>query len=204
MGRGLLQGEPPFLFLKEELMEAPTDFTERLDQAFGGRLRIRWSPLRQEFQIEQKVGRAVVAPYWIDEGNDDLIRARDGYDYIMSVRPGDRMPCPSCYLPLAVPVMDTEEISCGYCRLQGRATRVVAGFWPLDTDHLIEHLRKIDPLRGAQKELTAAADRRNRLLLESMETAALAPGYAAFDDNYNRLVGIPQVGFTGKEKMWDR
>lgn len=137
-------------------------------------------------------------PIRIEEGDDDLIRARDGYHYVMSIRAGDRMPCPECNYKLHVPVRDTVQQFCGYCTLKGRKTEVIAGFWPLD-DTLITHLKKINPKRGGQKELAEEADRRNRLLVQSMEEDAFRDGYAAFDDNYNRLVGIPQVGYTGKE-----
>lgn len=179
-------------------MDAPQSFVDALERTFDGRLRIRWSAAERQFHIEQKVGRAVVPPVRIDEGRDDLIRARDGYHPVMTVTPGDRMRCPSCNYDLKVPVRDTHDIRCGYCQMMGRTTRVVAGYWPLD-DSLIEHLRKIDPHRDAQKELAEEADQHNRLLLKAQEDAALAPAMAAFNDDYRRLVGIPMVGYTGKE-----
>lgn len=183
-------------------MEAPTRFTELLREAFGTRLRIRWSQKAQEFQLEQQVGRAALPPIRIDEGRDDLIRARDGYDYVMSIRAGDRMPCPKCNYKIQVPIRDTHHIQCAYCKLKGRQTHVTAGFWPLD-DSLIDHLRKIDPLRGAAKELTAAADRRNQARLASAERELTTHVEAVGAENFNRLVGIQQVGFSGKEHSWD-
>jgi hypothetical protein len=179
-------------------LEAPTTFTERLHEAFDGRLRIRWSVHEQQFLIEQKVGRAVVAPIRIDEDRDDLIRARDGYHPVMVITPGDRMRCPKCHYEMRVPVRDTHDLKCQFCALSGRPTRVVAGYWPLD-DSLIEHLRKIDPLRDGQDELAAEADAHNRRLIQAAENAASREGYAALDERYNRMVGIPQVGYTGKE-----
>lgn len=170
-------------------MDAPTQFVDRLRSTFNDRLRIRWSTTEKCFHIEQKVGRAVVAPIFIDESRDDLIRARDGYHPVMTIQPGDRMPCPECHYQLRVPVMDTADLPCPYCRLKGRTTRVVAGYWPLN-DLLIDHLRKIDPLRGASEELSAEADRHNRLLLKSQEADAYREGEAAFSDDYNRIVGI--------------
>lgn len=179
-------------------MEAPTRFTELLHQKFDGRLRIRWSEASHQWEIEQKVGRAVLAGVHIKSTDDELIRARDGYHPVMTITAGDRMPCPHCNYKLTVPVMDTADIRCPYCQLKGRTTRVVAGFWPLN-DNLITHLQKIDPLRGAQQELTEAADRYNQLLLKAAEDEAMAPGFAAMDENYRRLVGIPMVGYTGKD-----
>lgn len=141
----------------------------------------------------------MVAPVKIDESRDDLIRARDGYHPVMTITPGDRMRCPSCNYELRVPVRDTHDIRCGFCMLQGRQTRVTAGFWPLD-DSLIQHLRMIDPLLDHQTEVAEAADRHNRLLLKSQEEDASRPGYSALSDKYNNLVGIEQVGYTGIEK----
>lgn len=135
-------------------------------------------------------------PLRIAEDRDDLIRARDGYHFVMAITPGDRKPCPSCNYKLTVPVMETVDMRCPYCQLRGRQTRVVAGFWPLN-DLLIEHLRKLDPLRGASEELAAEADRRNKALMKSLEADVSNQGMAALDDNYNRLVGIQQVGYTG-------
>lgn len=170
-------------------MNAPDAFIARLTSTFDGRLRIRWSDKERCFHIEQKVGRAVVAPIFIDSTRDDLIRARDGYHPVMTIQPGDRMPCPECNYTLSVPVRETMDIPCPYCKLKGRQTRVVAGYWPLG-DALIDHLRKIDPLRGHSHELAEEADRHNDMLLRSQENAALAPGEAAASDAYNRIVGI--------------
>src|SRR5262245_29340645 len=111
-------------------MNAPTEFTERLQQKFDGRLRVRWSAKEQHFVIEQRVGRAVVAPIRISEGRDDLIRARDGYHPVMVISAGDRMRCPTCHYEMKVPVRDTVDVKCEYCGLKGRQTHVVAGYWP--------------------------------------------------------------------------
>lgn len=184
-------------------MDAPSSFVEQLERVFNGRLRIRWSAKNQEFHIEQKVGRGfALAPVAIDEGRDDLICARDGYFHVMAIKAGDRMPCPSCNYKLTVPVMDTADMKCPYCALMGRTTRVVAGYWPLN-ERLIEHLRKIDPLRGAQQELAEEADRYNRALIKSAENTYSDVVTSKASDDYNRLVGIPQVGFTGREHAWD-
>lgn len=179
-------------------MNAPSFFTDLLARTFDNRLRIRWSASQHEFHIEQRVGRAVAAPSRFDEGRDDLIRARDGYDFVMSVRTGDRMPCPVCHYTLRVPVMDTWDIHCGYCKLRGLQTSVVAGFWPLN-DRLISHLQKIDPLRADQTEQARAADRYNRLMMESEDNAIINAGVARGYEKFNRIAGIQSVGYTGKE-----
>lgn len=179
-------------------MTASETFLTNLDRAFDGRVRCRWSNATQSFHIEQKVGRALVPPLFIEDGRDDLIRARDGYHPVMEIREGDRMPCPSCRSELKVPVRDTADIRCGYCQLKGRTTRVVAGFWPLD-DSLIDHLRKIDPYRDGFDELAAEADAHNQRLMKSAENKLSDVVTSKADEDYRRLVGIPMVGYTGKE-----
>lgn len=177
-------------------MNAPSQFSQLLHQAFDGRLRIRWSSRLNEWHIEQRVGRPLFPPHHISEGDDDGIRARDGYHYVMSVRTGDRMPCPECGLQLSVPVMDTWDIKCGYCASKGRTRSVIAGFWPLN-DRLIAHLQKIDPNRDV--DIAGETDAANRCLLQRQEDDAMRPGEAYVNDRYNRLVGIEQTGWTGKE-----
>jgi hypothetical protein len=184
-------------------MEVPTAFAERLRHTFDGRLRLRWSVREKNWHVEQKVGHGfALAPARIEEDRDDLICARDGYFHIMTITPGDRMPCPKCEYKLRVPVMEIEHLRCPYCQLKGRATRVFAGYWPLD-DNLIRHLQKIDPLRGASEALAAEADRHNALLMETLVNDAVAPGLASAEERYNRMVGIAQVGRTMKENSWD-
>jgi hypothetical protein len=54
-------------------------------------------------------------------------------------------------------------------------------------------------------------DDRSRLVKESeqklktqMQRQALEPTLAAFEDRFNKLAGIPSVGYTGRETMWER
>lgn len=180
-------------------MEAPRSFTERLEREFRGRLRIRFSDKEQEWQIEQRVGRAVLPDARISLYDDDAIRARDGYLHVMSIRQGDRMPCPKCRYELKVPAFKTVDVACPYCKLKGRTTRVCAGYFPLEGDALIQHLRRLDPERGASLELAAEADRKNEALVASLERQSLDASYGISQD-FNRLFGIQSVGYTGKER----
>jgi len=181
-------------------VEAPRAFTERLQDAFDGRLRIRWSNAAHEFQIEQRVARGLINfPAALTD--DEHIRLRDGYFYVMSVRTGDRMPCPRCEATLRVPVREVKELSCDRCRANGLEHRVAAGFFPLD-DTLIAHLQSIDPLRGASRELRAKIDAHNARHTEAQRQSVLDKAYAAGADDFNRIAGIPNVGYTGDTPMW--
>lgn len=125
-----------------ELYRPPDWFLERLEREHDGQMRIRWSRARGEWLIEEKIGRAALPPRREDPLDDDFIRARDGYGYLMSVRPGTRMACPLCGLDMSVAVRRSAECVCEHCRRKGRRSRWVAGFWPLD-ESLLEHLRKL-------------------------------------------------------------
>lgn len=171
---------------------APQEFVDRLTAAFDGRLRIRWSHTAQEFQIEQRVARGMIN--FPPTGNDDeTIRLRDGYFYVMSVRNGDRMPCPKCAATLKVPLRQIRELSCGYCKTRGVEHRVSAGYFPLD-DSLIKYLQEIDPLRGASKELRNKIDAHNEHFTNAQRQKVLDDAYAAGADDFARIAGIPTFG----------
>lgn len=177
----------------------PSGFTAQLQREFGGRLRIRWSDKRGEWHIEQRVGRAVVPPRFVSDYDDDSIRARDGYAFVMAIRPGDRMPCPGCGFTVKVPVMHSGEVRCDYCRSRERDGRYAAAYFPLGTA-LIQHLRRIDPLLGWNKNLAAEADARNVAVLRDKEKAVEDAIYGGTSENWKRIAGIPQVGYTGRER----
>jgi hypothetical protein len=131
-------------------LEAPSDFTSTLEREFQGRLRIRWSPLRSEWHIEEKVGRGIFEVPLI-EWDDRYIRVRDGYAHVMAIQPRDTMSCPLCHFPIPVPVFETAEAKCDYCISRGRDARFRAAFYPLN-HRLITFLKKIDPLRAVDFE----------------------------------------------------
>ena len=70
-------------------VDAAARILERLDREFRGRLRLRWSNRKQEFQLEQKVRRALAEGPVKDSQDDDGIRRRDGYLYVLQEHPGD-------------------------------------------------------------------------------------------------------------------
>ena len=119
----------------------------------------------------------------------------------MSVRTGTLMDCPRCGTELKVPYMETHLVSCPYCKLRGKNSTFAAVYFPLG-DSLIDYLKTIDPENPASERLAEDLDRQNEMLSAMMERDALRDGTAAAAERYNRLVGIPQVGLSGKTKMW--
>jgi hypothetical protein len=183
-------------------MTPPSYVTERLKSEFENRLRIRWSFKRNEWQIEARVARAIDPKSRVDTADDDHIRARDGYAFVLAIRPGDRMPCPDCGITIKVPVLQTAEAICSYCRYKGRDGRHAAAYYPLDSEKLFEHLRLLDPVRGYRTTLARLADAKNKQILAARERAAMNQIQAATIDNYNKLVGISQFGYSGKTQAW--
>lgn len=180
-------------------MQAPEWFVSALTQQSGGRLRIRWSLKRGAWHIEQQVGRAALPPLRISEADDGMIRARDGYWFVMELRPGDRMPCPKCHLTIKVPVMQFGEAICLYCKYKGNgAHRYKACYYPLG-DMLLEHLRKIDPhndgLRRIQEEVTT--DDARRVAADDKDLSTHVED--VIKDNLNSLFDVGHTGYTGKE-----
>jgi hypothetical protein len=77
----------------------------------------------------------------------------------MTIAPGDRLPCPRCGLTLHIPVLEIGEAECPKCKVAQRpGGRVIAGYFPLDSRTLLDHLHAIDPLRGANEDLTQRID----------------------------------------------
>ncbi len=180
------------------MRHAPTRFVERLKTMFDDRLRIRWSNQRGEWHIEYKVGRGRPASFFVSGYDDAAIRAKDGYAFLLAIRTGDRMPCPRCGHDMPVPVRKLAESTCEYCRMQGRDGRYPAAFFDLDGESLFEYLRRIDPYRGWRHNLHRMADATNDRILKAKEREFANKIEAITMDNYNQLVGIPSVGYTGK------
>lgn len=175
--------------------QAPQEFVDRLTTAFEGRLRIRWSNAANEFQIEQRVARPLIN-FPAAMTDDEAIRLKDGYFYVMSIRNGDRMPCPRCSFELKVPIRETRELSCPRCQAKGLEHRVAAGFFPLD-DTLIAHLQSIDPMRGVSRELRNKIDAHNTEHTNKQRQGVLDKAWAAGADDFNKIAGIPQFGHVG-------
>lgn len=180
----------------------PQEFEESLEREFNGRLRIRWSPLQEQYRIEQKVARAVMWPDKpILENDDEATMIRDGYFFVLSIMPRDKMKCKKCGSILDVPYMSTSIVICDICKLMGYAYKKTAGFFPLN-EKLITHLKSIDPERGMSKEQIAKMRENNEAIVRSQQRSITNNIEAYGKDNFTKLAGIAQTGFTGKESAW--
>ena len=177
-----------------------TAFNKRLDEVFGGRLRLRWSGPKGEWHLEQKMGRGVFDPptRQHDAESDRRQRARDGYDFVMAIRPGDRMPCPTCGQTLRVPIMETAEVSCGLCIGKNRDMRLFAAYFPLG-ETLIDYLRRIDPLSDGVRRQAADIDKARHQLEASKERAADGALHDGLVDA--AIDQIPAWGYGGMKRF---
>ena len=128
-------------------MTVPDWFQDLLHREFDGRLRVRWSVLRQAFHVEQRVGRA------------------DGFDLFLELTRGDRFPCPECGQELRVVPFQVAEATCSECRSRHRDGRWRVGFFPLN-DALLQYLRLCDSTLTDQHARVRAMDADNARLDE--------------------------------------
>ena len=175
----------------------PSDFRARLHREFDGRLRVRWSDRQQEYQVEQKVSRPMGGNVDARSGSDEHVRLRDGYHYILSVQPGTRMGCPKCRTTLKVPAFEIRQVSCPLCKVSGREHRVAGGYFPLN-DQLIDYLKQLDPNRDGVQRSRSRVDANNLKLVQQQQRQVLNATTDAASDDFNRIAGIPSVGYTGK------
>lgn len=175
----------------------PKEFVSDLERNFHGRMRIRWSNRKNEWQIEEKVMRGLLPDVYVSEENDTAIRLRDGYGLVCAVKVGDRMPCPRCKMELKVPIHEFAEVRCPFCTHQGRSESVVAGYFDLN-DRLIQHLRRIsaeyawrDEILPELKKDLAAVEASQERELDNMAQAVVSYGY-------NRMNEVLQTGYTAK------
>lgn len=188
------------------MRKAPEWFVRQLKQEHDGRLRIRWSPARFRWQIEQKIDVAKLPPFHVDSLDDDAIRAVDGYSRICEIAPGTITPCtnigPSgtmCGYDLKVPYGAFTQARCPRCRSNGFHGGNIVAHFDLN-DQLLQYLRKLDPNRGSYEVTREKLRRHNRDLMNNRyDSIARELRAVAIDD---MRVDIPKRGYTGRETMW--
>lgn len=182
------------------------EFERELEKAFNGRFRLRWSDKQQEYHLEQRVGVArELMPPVSEDGrhdtyDDDWIRARDGYFKIMTVRAGDRMPCPRCGFETKIPVMETRQVSCQLCAYgkdDPKRQRWIASYFPLNHT-LIQHIKDIDPENDGPDRAKLRAKERREKYLKNLRSEALNEAEANLIDNRLQAFNVPMVGYGPK------
>ena len=184
-------------------MDIPIEFTERLEREFQGRLRARYSPSKNLVFIEQRATNGLMytpkRKHLKDE--DQVIRLKDGCFLVMTVTPGTKTECPKCHFTIDVPLYESKMITCSQCAKQGQNTKIPLAFFPLN-DSFIEYLQKIDPHKGLTDKQIQKMNEDNEQIVKQQQRTLFNQAEAYNDDHWNALVGIPQFGYTGKEKNW--
>ena len=179
-------------------MEIPGWFAEELHSQSGGRYRVRWSPKRLRFQLEEKVGRAVLPRRPLDSTDDDAVRATDGYGLVMEICPGDRTRCPRCARWTKVTTLRVGTSKCEKCNKEFRAF-----FWPL-SHSLLQHLRYINPDTGGHERIFPQVDASEARRDAKMRRDRHNHTETVWKDGFTQAFGIQSVGYTGRERMWQR
>jgi hypothetical protein len=183
---------------------APPEFLTRLQHEFAGRFRVRWSPIRHRWQVEEKVDSGSVdVPLVDDRDHDDWHRTRDGYVLYAEISPGTTTPCPSivdhlgtvCGADMKAEPYALKQVPCPSC-----GQKTVTGFFPLG-EALLEQLRFTDPNRGGYERnhprlIRARNERMKELRIKAAYREAAAVGR---DD---ARLDIAKRGYTGREGMW--
>lgn len=195
------------------LYVVPTEWKRRFLSEFPN-YRVRWSLKKGKWQVEQYYGAGALPPIVIDEADDTLVRARDGYWLVMEFSPGDRFPCPGiiekstnqrCGWALKAPMRKGAEVRCPMCRSKGRDGRTVGAYWPFD-EFLLEHLRKHNPetwgvvkVNGQTKTRAAhEADLANLRMTAELERQRMDASTLDYTD-LRWLTGIPTAGVTRRQ-----
>lgn len=175
-------------------MEAPKAFVDSLERQFNGRLRVRWSEARSEWQIEQKTRRARVPKRRIEAGRPDedrLRRAADGYQFVLAVKPGNRDRCPKCRTMQGIPELRMVQTKCVRCQAPFQSV-----YYPLG-DMLLEHLRYTDPYRGGTERVFADQDKADAAVRAAQARQHHNEFENVIKDSFNEIANIPTFGYTG-------
>lgn len=191
-------------------MGIPEYVTEQIQRRFGGRFRLRWSNVENLYLYEQKVRRALAegfAPKDYKSARhrkqhfENHVRAAEGYILTMKIAPGTNVECPICGGDIKVPAFKSAQSHCGFCKTSGRQSVFNGGYWPIG-DTLLDHLDKMDPDRGGLDRALAANIKADQLAEHEQMWQVTSTADAAYRENFNKLVGIPQAGLSGSTKMW--
>lgn len=191
-------------------MHIPEHVTEQIARRFGGRFRLRWSDVEHLYLYEQKVRRGIAegfAPIHVKserhrkQSYENQIRARDGYILTMKIAPGTHVDCPECGMDIPVPAFRSAQVHCAFCKTKGRQNVFNGGYWPLG-DTLLDELDKLDPDRGGLDRVLKATTDASEFAEHEREYKVTSTADAVYREEFRKLFGIPQTGYSGATKMW--
>lgn len=171
----------------------PETFEDELQRRLGRDYRLRWSPRKETWMIEQKVGRQVDLPRRF-QWTDDWVRLRDGYGLVAEVSPALTMKCWQCRTRLAVPELAWKEVKCETCRASRNYNTSIyyVAYFPL-CERLLQHLESTSPQRGWEwvKKLKS----RNEQVREKLDQHLSDHLTTGLSDVANVIGDVPRVGY---------
>lgn len=177
-------------------MTLPQSFEEELLAQFQGRFRLRWSPKRQRWQLEEKRARAIMLDRPISSIDDEGIREKEGFTLLCEVSPGTTHKCDRCARPMKLAVNRMKTSRCQHCRKEHKLF-----YWYPGPDLLL-HLRKIDPYNGGIDRVFVETD----FLSEKFEKSRKRDGRnyreAVGKNDFNYIHEIQSVGYTGRSSRF--
>ena len=181
-------------------MNIPAWFDEELTKQSGGKYRIRWSPARSRFQLEERIGRQKPRKRRFDNLSDEAIKEQDGYKLLFEVTPGDRTRCPRCQHWMAVTKMKVATSKCPQCRKEWKF------FWMPLGDDLLIHLRYIQPELGGLERVAADTDQANAEREQRLTRERHRNTEAIWKEDFTAAFDIQSVGYGPHSgaRTWSR
>ena len=173
----------------------PKSFLEGLERDFHGDIRVRWSPVRNRWQVERR-GRNLSSSTDPKDRFDTWVRSATGYYRVLETSPGSLVECSYCGKDYSQPFMTFKAAQCPRC---GKQELVMN--WPLG-EALLEHLRKTDPERDGLARMWADLEKDEARLEDSQERAKRATGEAIWKEEFTRLFEIQSRGYEGPARFW--
>jgi len=173
----------------------PQDFLDGLERDFHGEIRVRWSPVRNRWQIERR-GREVAKPTDPRDRFDTWARVATGYYRVLETSPGSLVECSYCRKEYQQAFLTLKAASCPRC---GKQELVMN--WPLGED-LLTHLRKTDPERDGLQRMWKDLEADEERLEASQDRAKKNLGEDIWKDEFTRLFDIQSRGYEGPAPFW--
>jgi len=173
----------------------PRHFAEGLFRDFREAMRIRWSPVRNRWQIERE-GREAARPKDPKDRYDTWVRCATGFYRVMEVSPGSLLTCSYCGQDYQQVVYTLDAAKCPRCGQQELVMN-----WPLG-ERLLEHLRFTDPERDGLARLWKDLETHEERVEAGQIREKQNLGEALWKDEFTRLFDIQSRGYEGPAPFW--
>jgi len=174
----------------------PESFVRALKRDFNDNIRVRWSPVRNRWQIERR-GREVVKHADPKDRFDTWTRVATGYYRVLECSPGSKVCCSFCGKDYSQELFTLKAAKCPRC---GKEELVMN--WPLG-DRLLEHLRFTDPERDGLQRMWRDLEAEELALEVSQQREKDNIGESIWKEEFTNLFEIQSRGYEGKAKFWE-